>query len=272
MINHTENNTTTRVGQAIATVIKDTESYAGDRITTFELVYPRYIHAELLTHRMFSRNSSSSRATPLKVTLDEVENDPVFFDFVGKNQAGMVAGESLKDDDLLYFEHEWKKLGAYVARKIGELSEICDVHKQTLNRALEPWLRIKTLVTSTDWDNFFALRLAPDAQPEMQSLAKAMKEAMGKSEVKVSEYHFPYVDLENWNSPYTPLKVSVARCARVSYARLDGKPENPQDDVALYHRLLESGHFSPFEHVAFAKKGKYANFKGWQSLRNQLDK
>ena len=85
----------------MATVICDTYSEdTGSRITTLELVYPRYIHSELMTHRMFSRNASSSRATPLAVTLEEVKNDPVFFDYVGKNQSGMVAGEALKPEEL----------------------------------------------------------------------------------------------------------------------------------------------------------------------------
>lgn len=270
MIHHTTNNTTVKIGQSIATVIADTISPEGKRITTFELVYPRYIHSELMTHRVFSRNASSSRATPISVTLDEVRNDPVFFDYVGRNQSGMVAGEEITGNELAKFEEEWKNLGAMVAYHVEVMSTYYGIHKQTLNRALEPWLRIRTLVTATDWDNFFALRLAPDAQPEIHYLALAMKDAMNKSVAARSTLHVPYVD--DFRYGELTFKIAVARCARVSYARLDGKADDPNADIALYNRLLKGGHYSPFEHVAVAKAGRHANFEGWESCRCQLGK
>lgn len=272
MINHTENKTTVKQGQATATVIADSVSREGKRITTLELIYPRYIHSELMTHRVFSRNASSSRATPLSVTLDEVRNDPVFFDYVGKNQSGMVAGEKLSDDELKAFEKEWANLGAMVAYGVQRMSTIYGIHKQTLNRALEPWLRIRTLVTATDWDNFFKLRLAEDAQPEIRSLAIAMQGAMGKSKPREITVHLPYVTDKEFSAIVRDdwWKISAARCARVSYARLDGKPTDIKSDLKLAERLLESGHLSPFEHCAFESEGQHANFTGWQSYRNFL--
>lgn len=272
MINHTENETTVKQGQAVATVIADSVSRKGERITTLELVYPRYIHSELMTHRVFSRNASSSRATPLSVTLDEVRNDPVFFDYVGKNQSGMVAGEQLSDADLKAFEREWEGLGAIVADRVKRISILYGIHKQTLNRALEPWLRIRTLVTATEWDNFFRLRLAPDAQPEIRSLAIAMYEAMKKSNPREMLVHLPYVTDEEFSTILRDdwWKISAARCARVSYARLDGKPTDIKSDLKLAERLLESGHLSPFEHCAFESEGQHANFTGWRSYRNFL--
>ncbi len=267
MLFHTENLTTVYEGQCVATVIAD--SIQDDaRITTLELVYPRYIHSELMTHRAFSRNASSSRATPLNVLIDECLKDPVFFDYVGTNQAGMVAGEELSGYELRDFKHDWYKLAKTVANTVKYMSERYNVHKQTLNRALEPFSRIRTLVTATDWDNFFELRLAPDAQPEMQSLAKAMKQAMKYSKPAERPFHAPYTDrLKLYDDELC--KVSVARCARVSYARLDGKPNDIAADIKLYRHLLNSGHMSPFEHVAYYRgDGYYANFKDWQSLRN----
>ena len=276
MIHHTTNSTTTKVGQSIATIIADSVNSDGKRITTFELVYPRYIHSEVMTHRVFSRNASSSRATPLKVTLDEVRNDPVFFDYIGKNQSGMVAGEELEYEETLKFKDDWELLGIQVAARIEQMSEKYGIHKQTLNRALEPWLRIRTLVTVTDTQNFFQLRLAEDAQPEIQSLANAMLYAMAKSEMKKSDIHLPYITSEELANESVDLltwvKVSVARCARVSYARHDGKDSQLAEDIKLHNRLLESGHFSPFEHVARPCKGRHANFDGWQSYRNRLGK
>ena len=276
MLHHTENDTTVRFGQSVATVIADTVNSEGKRITTLELVYPRYIHSELMTHRVFSRNASSSRATPLKVTLDEVRNDPVFFDYVGKNQSGMVAGEELTEGERLDFQSDWEALGKLVANHVEYLNKRYNIHKQTLNRALEPWLRIRTLVTATEWDNFFKLRLAPDAQPEIQKLAVAMKDAMGKSIPEEANFHSPYVKhsfpvtcKDEWE---VDAKVSAARCARVSYGKLDGTETSVNDDLALAERLLESGHLSPFEHIAFGAYGTYANFNGWQSYRKWLGK
>ena len=273
MIHHTENETTVKRGQSIATIIADS-IWNGKRITTLELVYPRYIHSELMTHRVFSRNASSSRATPLNVMVKEVIDDPVFFDYVGRNQSGMVAGEKLTGEELACFKDDWELLGAQVAHRIERMSEKYGIHKQTLNRALEPWSRIRTLVTATDWDNFYKLRLAEDAQPEIRMLARAMGMAMIGGYPAESEFHLPYVN------EYHPLqgeptiemiKCSVARCARVSYARLDGKPVDIAADLKLYDKLLESGHLSPFEHVACAGEGRFANFDGWESWRHYIE-
>lgn len=274
MIHHTENETTVKKGQSIATVICDSENEYGERITTLELVYPRYIHSEFLTHRVFSRNSSSSRATPLSVTINEVINDPVFFDFVGKNQAGMVAGEKLSLQEELDFYNDWRKLARDVALKVEELSIKYGIHKQTLNRALEPFLRIRTLVTATEWDNFFKLRLSEDAQPEMRVLAECMKEAMGKSKPKETDTHLPYIiDDEIKEFLLDDLyMMSSARCARVSYARMDGRNTTIEDDLKLAEELKTKRHSSPFEHVAFADDiyEDQDNFTGWRSFRNTL--
>lgn len=274
MLHHSENKTTIGKGQSIATVICDTYSEdTGSRITTLELVYPRYIHSELMTHRMFSRNASSSRATPLAVTLEEVKNDPVFFDYVGKNQSGMVAGEALKPEELDAFREEWETLAYQVASRVEYMSERFGIHKQTLNRALEPFLRIRTLVTATEWDNFFNLRLAPDAQPEIRMLAEAMRDSMAISKPNLGDYHLPYIedyDPNNENDWGKYHKISVARCARVSYGRLDGKANSKEEDLALFARLRAGGHLSPFEHAAYTLDGRHANFNGWKSLREFL--
>lgn len=270
MLYHTENYTTTKIGQCLATVIADT--YYSTRITTLELVYPRYIHSELMTHRVFSRNASSSRATPIKVLLSEVRNDCTFFDYLGKNKSGMVAGEPLSTLECAEFRADWCNLAKYVANEIERLAAKYDVHKQTLNRALEPFSRIRTLVTATEWDNFFKLRLAVDAQPEMRNLALAMQTAMNVSDCKHNILHAPYAESLHGLDDRRRMMVSVAKCARVSYGRANGYPTSIDDDLELYTRLLNSGHLSPFEHVATAAGAKdhYANFVGWRSYRNQL--
>ena len=264
----TINDTTVVKGQSQATIIKDS-THDGHRITTVELLYPRYIHSELLTHRVFSRNSSSSRATPIDVLVASAR-DPVFFDEVLMNKPGMQGAEPLTPEQLADFKNDWHQLANYVADWVQTASVKYNIHKQTLNRALEPFTKIRTLVTATDWDNFFKLRISDDAQPEIRNLALAIKEAMMKSEPKHRDIHAPYVD-----DPTTidddAIKSSVARCARVSYGRLNAKPNNLADDIRLYNMLKESHHMSPFEHVAVFDLGQHANFNGWKSLRCSIE-
>lgn len=268
MLNYTENNTTTIRGQSVATVIADTIN-KGSRITTLELVYPRYIHSEFMTHRMFSRNASSSRAVPIERVANEVIDDPVVFDYVGLNKAGMVAAEELPEELKEEFLEEWKLWGIQTALKVKLWAKKYNIHKQTLNRALEPWTRIKTIVTATEWDNFFKLRLAPDAQPEIQNLATAMKEAMDLSNPREGTMHLPYVDLSKREPEYTDMFTSVARCARVSYYNFVGTLSQLDEDKKLFDRLKNEGHWSPFEHTAefVGDNDMHANFYNWRSLR-----
>lgn len=269
MLNHTINDTTTIQGQSIATVIADT-TYKGSRITTLELVYPRYIHSEFMTHRMFSRNASSSRAIPIEKVANEVITDPVGFDYVGLNQSGMVAAEELPEDLKQEFLEDWQLWGMQTALKVKLWAKKYNIHKQTLNRALEPWSRIKVLVTATEWDNFFKLRLASDAQPEIQNLAQAMKSAMEASTPVESKVHLPYADLNGGKYTYEDMYHSIARCARVSYNNNGGTTSTIEEDKKLFERLKDSGHWSPFEHIAeyFGGGEMYANFYNWRSLRN----
>lgn len=281
MINHTENNTTVTIGQSTATVIADTQKY-GHRITTVELVYPRYIHADFMSHRMFSRNASSSRVTPLRVTCREAMFDPVFFDYVGLDQSGMIEGEEISDKDKENFKRDWDALAFKVASEVYRMSLVYKVHKNILNRAIEPFSRIRTLVTATEWSNFFKLRLAEDAQPEMRNLALSIKGAMTKSNPSEGIYHVPYVDMTcidtseevDTGETFIPkyVMLSAARCARVSYARLNGKPTDDAADIELACRLLKSNHMTPFEHCAnyTGTLAYYNNFLYWRSYRNVL--
>lgn len=277
MIHHTENETTCQHGQAIATVICDSVNPNNSkRIITLELVYPRYIHSEFMTHRMFSRNASSSRATPINVMLNEVRNDCTFFDFVGENKRGMEAGDKLSRKKLAAFKQDWLNLAKYVADEVERMQLEYNIHKQTLNRALEPFSRIRTLVTATEWDNFFQLRMAADAQPEMRSLATAMYDAISSSEPDETWAHFPYITDEEKASDLkvcTLMQCSVARCARVCYGKSNGRKSSLMEDKELCYRLYKSGHMSPFEHIAFITDEpdeKYANYIGWRSWRNHI--
>ena len=277
---HTTNETTTTVGLCTATVIKGTE----DGLYTMELVYPRYIHSELMTHRVFSRNASSSRATPVEKLIKEVMDNPVIPNEVYKNCKGMSGKEKLNEGELTNFRVVWEcawNAALYWANRLNEMG----IHKQTVNRLLEPFSFIRTIVTATEWNNFYHLRLSKAAQPEIRDLAKAMMNAQDK--YKIPPYYnfngdywiFPYVsDEESYElSTIDAIKVSAARCARVSYLQNDDyTPADIKKDLELADRLLKEGHMSPFEHQVYHNDnlpcGWYYNLYGrYQSARYILE-
>lgn len=245
-------------GGISATVIADSIAN-GVRLTTLELYYPRFIHAEFMTHRQFSRNASSSRAIPVERMLEQVEKDPALPVHWGKNQPGMQAREELDEWDSNSVEAIWREAaGRSACAAKGML--FYEAHKQIANRLTEPFQFIKVVCTATEWDNFFALRLHEDAQPEIQELARVMKGAMEEStpeELEAGEHHLPYIKEDEWYkydwNPFTStdaIKCSVSRCARTSYNNHDGSNCDVESDIRLCDQLLEAGHMSPFEHVA----------------------
>lgn len=232
-------------------------------IVTLSLTYPRFIHGELMTHRVFSRNAMSSRAVPVQKMIDQVRNDPFMPLHWGANQPGMQAREELIGDDLELAKENWR-FAAIEAAGRAEAMMVCGLHKQIANRVLEPFQWMHTLVTATDWSNFFKLRCHPDAEPHFEMLANAMRESIRSSMPVERRIHLPYAD----ESYVDAFMVSAARCARVSYNKHDGTPADPAEDRELARRLLSAGHLSPFEHCAVAGEGRFANFTGWQSYRN----
>lgn len=234
-----------------AKVIEDSIAN-NSRLTTMELTYPRFIHSEFMTHRMFSRNASSSRAIPVEKQIHQVLNTPATPIHWGKNQPGMQAKKEIDFPTLA--QDVWKYASELAVDRAYELKDL-NTHKQIVNRLLEPFQYIKVIVTATEWDNFFKLRLHPDAQPEICFLAKAMKEAMDSSTPDVlepGEWHLPYILNEDYYKTTTDnfIKLSVARCARVSYLNHDNSSPSIEKDIDLYSKLLEAGHMSPFEHQA----------------------
>jgi hypothetical protein len=128
-------------------------------------------------------------------------------------------------------------------------------HKQIVNRILEPFAHIKVVCTSTEWVNFFNLRLHEDSQPEIQALADSMSTVMRQSEpkeLKLGEWHIPYVKEDENMSWDDAIKCSVARCARVSYLNHDNSNPDIEKDISLHDKLVASKprHGSPAEHQA----------------------
>lgn len=266
--------------QPKADIIADSINAQGYRLTTFALTYHRYIHSEVMTYRMWSRNASSSRAIPVEKNIKHVEDLGLYPLHWGANQKGMQAyfevDESTKQQAILLWDYARENALAS-ARKLVELG----IHKQVVNRLLEPFNTITTLVTATDYSNFFAQRCHPAAQHEIRMLAEAMESAYHDSlpeEYNKYGWHLPFVSqiekMHYINDFPSLIKFSVGRCCRVSYLQHDGT-RDPQKDVALHDYLAsaEPPHMSPFEHVAqnMDDDNMYANLQGWQSRRWKIE-
>jgi thymidylate synthase ThyX len=242
-----------------ATVIADSINSKGNRLTTFELVYPRFIHAELMTHRMLSKNAASSRAIPIKRMIEIIEESPAMPVYWGANQAGMQASDELSGWELDRAKTIWESAQVAAIEWVRKLEEI-GLHKQISNRITEPWQMMKTVISGTEWANLLWLRDHDAAQPEFRELAKCIHTCFDQSVPQFlfpGQWHLPYVNstlqghtgqiFENDLTLEDALKVSASCCAQVSYRRLDDSVEKA---LALYDRLVGSDriHASPLEH------------------------
>lgn len=256
-----------------AKIILDSISPAGHRLTTMEVVMHRFILAEFNTHRVFSRNSASSRAIPVKKRIAAIRESIAMPIEWGLNQPGMQAGPAL--DGLIADSAAaiWRST-AEVAIAAAEALEAFGIHKQVTNRLLEPFLWHTVIVSSTEWDNFFKQRCSPLAQPEIRIVAEEMRNALNESipnRLEVNQWHTPYILPDEYDLPLLDrIKISSARCARVSYLTHDGQRDHGMD-LDLYRRLSEADppHWSPLEHVATPDPFLLAggNFRGWMQWR-----
>lgn len=287
--------------QIKAKIIADSVSdINGQRITTFELEYPRFIHSELMTHRLFSRNAMSSRAVPIEKMIEQVRNNPAKPIHWGKNQSGMQASEELGEPWRSEVEAEWGEAAKNSAKNAEAMMEMYS-HKQVVNRIIEPFQLMKTVLTATEFDNFFWLRKHEDAQPEIKELADKMygemKLSLEQSRVNILEpedWHVPYYQAGAWSEVCISneigeeistdiydvtladaLAISSSCCAQVSYRLLDDTIEKARK---VYQRLVESTpvHASPFEHCAspmkYEKLNKNSLASGWEKGITHMDK
>ncbi|HET8687898.1 MAG TPA: hypothetical protein VFM18_14750, partial [Methanosarcina sp.] len=262
-----------------ATIIADSINQYGNRITTFQLKFPRIILPEVNTHRVMSKNAASTRAIPTKKAIDRLLNGGEMFKFakVGKNQSGMQAYEEVSSEIAEKFHSEWEELCKIVCGYVSRWDSEYQIHKQVISRALEPWTYSQMVLTATDFDNFEELRIHHAAEPHINDLAICMREARSKSvpvkRVSINDWHLPYVtDEERQNNPIEDLLAfSTARCARVSYLLHDGSTTNPEKDRALHEQLVGSNpkHSSPSEHQAYPNpiNERVKNFQGWVQYR-----
>lgn len=261
-----------------AEILKDSINPQNHRITTWKLTLPRIILAELNTHRVFSRNTASSRAIPISRFIKNIQEDPFMPYHYGAAQKGMQAEKEISLDaqhiaGKLILKHRDEAIK--LAQDLSELG----LHKQVANRYLEPWMYVESLVTATDFENWFALREHPDAEPHIQILARKMLKQYNANEpdsLEFGEWHIPFDKfMPEGATIEQKLKIASARAARVSYMNFEGVMDY-EKDYALHDDLASSGHWSALEHCAQAKMimpefpADTGNFTGWSPYRKQF--
>jgi len=248
------------------TVIADSVSSKGDRMTTMEMEYPRMIHSEILTHRLLSRNAASSRAIPVKSMIDCIKKSPAKPLHWGRNQAGMQAKDELTGTRLVAAKVTWW-LAMRTSLAFSKVLNFIGLHKQISNRGTEAYQLMKSVVSATEWNNLLWLRNHKDAQPEFEELARCIELALSKSEpvlLYAGEWHLPYVETKvtkignknqiayldttgNEIDLDTARKISASCCAQVSYRRLNDSPDKA---ISIFTKLFTGSrvHASPVEH------------------------
>lgn len=255
-----------------AKIILDSE-INGYRLTTMELSMPKFILGEVAKHRVFSLSASSSRAIPVKRQIDNLLENHFIPNYWGANQSGMSAENELAEPEKVIAKDIWENAFTSAVKYANDLMNL-GVHKQLVNRLLEPFTYCKALVSSTEWDNFFKLRCSKLAQPEMEELANKMRDAYNSSKPERRTIHLPYItDKEMKQFPISKLmRISSARCARVSYLNHNNE-YSIEKDLELAEKLIKNHHSVPQEHCAIHSLDKlsWRNLKGWMQFRVMLE-
>jgi thymidylate synthase ThyX len=255
-------------------ILADSISPDGKRLTTYSITFPRFILAEVNTHRALSRNSASSRAIPPEKQIQRVIDHPFVPEF-GSRVVGMGEG-SLDDESRNAAKRYWFDARDAAVAHANMLLQL-NVDKSRINRLLEPFMWHTAIVSATEWSNFFALRDHPAAQGEFQIIARMMREAMEKSQptpLLRGKYATPLLPLEQavelgWERAK---QISAGRVARVSYDRAH-EEETYEASMTRCQGLIQSGHLSPLEHVARPCREDemhVGNFLGWQQYRAEI--
>ncbi len=243
-----------------AKVITDSVSPCGARLTTMLWKVPRPIQAEVNTHRMLTRSSASSRAIPQAKMIKRIQDNPFIPRVWGINQSGMQASARLEGAEAEAAAVEWLRIRDVMIEEAQKFQKRFKLHKQIVNRLTEAWMMTEIIITATDWDNLWGLRCHPAAEPHFEEAARSGQSAMAASmprALSAGEWHMPFIDwddeVDNSIAAEDLFKVSMARCARVSYLNHEGK-RDPADDLALFDKLVggDPKHAAPSEHVAQA--------------------
>lgn len=268
--------------EPLVQIIADSISPNGVRLTTATVRMHRFILPEWNTHRQFSRNAASNRARPFKSILEEIRNDIALPYKFGTNKPGMQSGDPLKGSELAEAQQIWVDSFDAVCVYALKLYDL-NVHKEVINRLLEPYMWQTVLVSATSFDNFFNLRCSDLAQREIEVPAQALRHALRMTsaftdEVGYGGWHLPFItdrDREWFGLEYLR-RMSAARCARVSFMTHDNEVDYAKD-LNLFDMLFSPAegqmHSSPFEHVATPSEDLFVpgNFDGWTQWRHLLE-
>lgn len=266
-----------------ATILAHSVSPDGIEMLTYELEYPRLILAELNTHRDKSRNSASSRAIPFQKMLEQLTARPVRFgqanpgmqdkgvDYEARIELpGVEANSRAGGPVYAAAEEVWEEAKGAAIEFSGAFAA-AGYHKQVYNRLLEPFQMMKTVMSGTEWNNFFWLRDDDAADPTIRELARVMLEAKEASKpitLYAGQWHLPYVETEYVGGAVgrvyfirdeagarvmltksEAIIVSCARSAAVSFRNVDYGLAKCKE---VYERLVgdERKHASALEHQA----------------------
>lgn len=179
-----------------ATIIADSIGPAQDRLTTMLLTFPRFILAELNTHRMLSKNSASSRAIPFKTMLKSVKENPFIPIAWQKDHKGMQGTEYFNKDESKVNERVWLEARDSALENAMQLNDF-EITKQLCNRLLEPFMWHTVLCTATEFSNFFELR-CPSYQIDNSPIFKSKKDLINyfENDLDILEILNSYSDLD----------------------------------------------------------------------------
>lgn len=253
----------------------------GTELITAVATYPRIVHAEFMTHRMISKNSSSSRAIPGNSVIETLENEMFVPEYWGKNQSGMQAKETLDAEAEEIAREIWIRAGRNMIEAMRELGAI-GLHKQLQNRVSEAFQPIRVCMSATEWNNLHHLRDHADAQPEIQDLSKALKTATNNSEpIKLypGDWHLPFFKGECGNGVWLkdadelyPMEdarmISMSCAAQTSYRKNDDTLEKAKRLFSVFFDTTHI-HASPAEHQATAldlARLEWGGMPDWDAL------
>lgn len=247
-------------GIRAAVLAHSVSAVSGKQLVTFLVDFPRFVLAEFLTHRLYSRNGASSRAIPVAKSIERVTYQPVVPIHFGQNKAGMTAEQEVDEHSQKRAKVVWstiRKQAIYASEELAALG----IHKQVTNRVLEPFSYMRMVVTATELDNFFWLRLHEHADPHINELARVMLFALQESvptALQPGDYHVPFFGNGYWTpeiethysvTAQQAIEHSMSCCAQTSYRKLDMSTEKTED---IIKKLFggDRAHSSVSEHQA----------------------
>jgi hypothetical protein len=231
-------------------LLDSTNPYNKERVITVQVYTPRFLNAELNTHRNIAKNYSSGRAIGFPMTKHQKE--PFIPPYVQTPSATMH-GE--KEVDIATYRSFAGNLHTIYQDILYVLAPFeHKVHKQHLNRYIEAFTMQTGVFTANEYafDNLIKLRKSKYADPNIQIFASKLEDAISESKSIERFKHLPLTgDLDTDN--YTDLElalISAGRIAKVSYNyAFDEAPENSLNRAKM---LIEHEHKSPLCHQLFA--------------------